>query len=243
MRPYMKLGNAMGRMCSNRNAVMTLTEQTAVTAHQPADSPKRDTRVGTLDAGMSAHIAAVDRSALPYALYLATHANPAGEVIDSRALAAEHFHVNIRTITRWRASLVDAGYLLPYGGGHKGKCLRAVIKRFLTDSTAFIARRAIAALWLARKARNAERARRARMNPRNNSSTKPKGDIDVSRLISQESSLEDSAESTLDERPEREAMGLTPHAADCLAASRAVLPRNGRVSSTRMNVVRCPLRA
>ena len=117
MRPYMKLGNAMGRMCSNRNAVMTLTEQTAVTAHQPADSPKRDTRVGTLDAGMQAHIAAVDRSALPYALYLATHANPAGEVIDARALAAEHFHVNILTITRWRASLVRAGYLLPYGGG------------------------------------------------------------------------------------------------------------------------------
>ena len=62
-------------------------------------------------------IAAVDRSAIPYAHYLATHASPAGDVIDSRALAAEHFHVNTRTITRWRAALVRAGYLLPYGGG------------------------------------------------------------------------------------------------------------------------------
>ena len=243
MRPYMKLGNAMGRMCSNRNAVMTLTAHTPVPAQRPADSPKRDTRVGTLDAGMQAHIAAVDRSALPYALYLATHANPAGDVIDSRALAAEHFHVNIRTITRWRAALVRAGYLLPYGGGHKGKCLRAVIKRFLTDSTAFIARRALARIWLERKARNAERARRARMNPRTNPCIRPKGDIDRSRLISQESSLEDSAESTLDERPERDAVGITGHAADLLAAMRAQLPRNGRVSSTDMRVVRGPLRA
>ena len=237
-------GDSWAAKCSKRNAVMTLTAQSPVTAQRPAEStPKRDTRVGSLDAGMTAQIAAVDRSALPYALYLATHANPAGDVIDSRALAAEHFHVNIRTITRWRAALVRAGYLLPYGGGHKGKCLRAVIKRFLTDSTAFIARRALAALWLARKARNAERARRARMNPRTNPSTKPKGDIDVSRLISQESSLEDSAESTLDERPERDAVGITGHAADLLAAMRAQLPRNGRVSSTDMRVVRRPLGA
>ena len=204
---------------------------------------KRDTRVGTLDAGMSAHIAAVDRSALPYALYLATHANPAGEVIDSRALAAEHFHVNIRTITRWRAALVRAGYLLPYGGGHKGKCLRAVIKRFLTDATAFIARRSLARIWLERKARHAERARRARENPRTNPCIRLKGDIELSRLISQESSLEDSAESTLDERPERDAVGITGHAAELLAAMRAQLPRNGRVSSTDMRVVRRPLGA
>ena len=236
-------GDSWAAKCSKRNAVMTLTAQSPVTAQRPADSPKRDTRVGTLDAGMSAHIAAVDRSALPYAMRLSTHANPAGDVIDSRALAAEHFHVNIRTITRWRAALVRAGYLLPYAGGHKGKCLRAVIKRFLTDSTAFIARRALAALWLARKARNAERARRARMNPRTNPSTKPKGDIDVSRLISQESSLEDSAESTLEERPERDAVGITGHAADLLAAMRAQLPRNDRVSSTDMRVVRRPLGA
>ena len=238
MRPYMKLGNAMGRMCSNRNAVMTLTEQTAVTAHQPADSPKRDTRVGTLDAGMTAQIAAVDRSALPYALYLATHANPAGEVIDSRALAAEHFRVDVRTITRWRSTLVDAGYLQRYAGGHRGLCLRAVVKRFLSDTTAFIARKAQASLWLARKARRAELARYGRMNPR-----KKKGDIDLSRLISQKSSLEDSAESTLDERPERDAVGITGHAAELLAAMRAQLPRNGRVSSTDMRVVRGPLRA
>jgi hypothetical protein len=207
---------------------MTLTAQTPVTAQRPADSPKRDTRVGTLDAGMSAQIAARDRSALPYALYLATHASPAGDVIDSRALAAEHFRVSIRTITRWRASLVDAGYLLPYAGGHKGKCLRAVIKRFLTDSTAFIARRALAAVWLARKARNAERARRARENPRTNPCIRSKGDIDVSRLISQESSLEDSAESTLEDTAERAHGPITGHAAALLASMRATLPRNGR---------------
>ena len=221
-------GDSWAAKCSKRNAVMTLTAQSPVTAQRPADSPKRDTRVGTLDAGMSAHIAAVDRSALPYALYLATHASPAGDVIDSRALAAEHFHVNIRTITRWRASLVNAGYLLPYAGGHKGKCLRAVIKRFLTDSTAFIARRALAALWLARKARNAERARRARENPRTNPCIRSKGDIDVSRLISQESSLEDSAESTLDDTTERAPGTISGHGAAVLASMRARLPRNGR---------------
>lgn len=207
---------------------MTISAHTPVRTSRRADSPKRDTRVGTLDAGMSAHIAAVDRSALPYALYLATHASPAGEVIDSRALAAEHFRVNIRTITRWRAALVDAGYLMPYAGGHKGKCLRAVIKRFLTDSTAFIARRALAALWLARKARNAERARRARENPRTNPCIRLKGDIDVSRLISQESSLDDSAESTLDDTTERATGTISGHGAAAIASMRALLPYGGR---------------
>jgi hypothetical protein len=203
---------------------MTLVDQGSQVGHS---CQKRDTRVGTLDAEMSAQIAARDRSALPYALYLATHANPAGDVIDSRALAAEHFHVTIRTITRWRASLVDAGYLLPYAGGHKGKCLRAVIKRFMSDTTAFIARRALAAVWLARKARHAERARRARENPRTNPS-RPKGDIDVSRLISQESSLEDSAGSTLEDTAERPHGTLTAAAAALLASMRATLPRGGR---------------
>ena len=160
-------------------------------------------------------------------MYLSTHANPAGDVIDSRALAAEHFHVHIRTITRWRAALVRAGYLMPYAGGHKGKCLRAVIKRFMTDTTVFIARRALAALWLARKARHAERARRARENPRTNPRI-PKGDMNVSRLISQESSLEDSAESTLDDAPERAPGTDAGHRAALLASMRALLPRNGR---------------
>jgi hypothetical protein len=214
---------------------MTLTEQTAVTAHQPADSPKRDTRVGTLDAEMQAHIAAVDRSALPYALYLATHANPAGEVIDSRALAAEHFHVHIRTISSWRASLVDAGYLMPYAGGHKGMCLRAVIKRFLTDATAFIARRSLATIHLARKARHAERARHARENPHTNPCIRPKGGVSTTRLISQESSLEDSAESTLDDAAERPNEEMTPHAAAALASMRALVrfvPQGKRVIRT-----------
>ena len=199
---------------------------------------KRDTRVGLLDAEMQARILAVDRSAFPYAMYLSTHASPAGDVIDSRALAAEHFHVHIRTITRWRAALVRAGYLLPYAGGHKGKCLRAVIKRFLSDTTTFIARRALAALWLARKARHAERARRARENPRTNPCIRSKGDIDVSRLISQESSLEDSAESTLDDTAKRPFGRMTPLAADLLASMRAPLPRGGRVSAINMRVVR-----
>ena len=206
---------------------MTLTERTMITSDLPANSPKRDTRVGLLDAEMQARILAVDRSAFPYAMRLATHASPAGEVIDSRALAAEHFHVHIRTITRWRAALVRAGYLLPYAGGHKGKCLRAVIKRFLSDTTAFIARRAVAAAHLARKARHAERARRARENPRTNPRI-PKGDIDVSRLISQESSLEDSAESTLDDTAERAPGTDTGHRAALLASMRALLPRGGR---------------
>ena len=206
---------------------MTLTERTIIASDISADSPKRDTRVGLLDAEMQAQIASVDRSALPYAMHLATHANAAGDVIDSRALAADYFHVHIRTITRWRAALVRAGYLLPYAGGHKGKCLRAVIKRFLSDTTTFIARRALAALWLARKARHAERARRARENPRTNPRI-PKGDIDVSRLISQESSLEDSAESTLDDTAERAPGTDAGHRDALLASMRALLPRGGR---------------
>ena len=206
---------------------MTLTERTIIASDISADSPKRDTRVGLLDAEMQAQIASVDRSALPYAMHLATHANPAGEVIDSRALAADYFHVHIRTITRWRAALVRAGYLMPYAGGHKGKCLRAVIKRFMTDTTVFIARRALAALWLARKARHAERARRARENPRTNPRI-PKGDIDVSRLISQESLRDDSAESTLDDTAERAPGTDAGHRAALLASMRALLPRGGR---------------
>ena len=206
---------------------MTLTERTMITSDISADSPKRDTRVGLLDAEMQAQIAAVDRSAGLYAMYLSTHANPAGDVIDSRALAADYFHVHIRTITRWRAALVRAGYLMPYAGGHKGQCLRAVIKRFLSDATVFIARRALAAAHLARKARHAERARRARENPRTNPRI-PKGDIDVSRLISKESSLEDFAESTLDDTAER-APGTDTGPRDALLASmRALLPRGGR---------------
>lgn len=206
---------------------MTLTERTIIASDISADSPKRDTRVGLLDAEMQAQIASVDRSALPYALHLATHANPAGEVIDSRALAADYFHVHIRTITRWRAALVRAGYLMPYAGGHKGMCLRAVIKRFMSDTTTFIARRALAALWLARKARHAERARRARENPRTNPRI-PKGDIDVSRLISQESLRDDSAESTLDDTAERAPGTDAGHRAALLASMRALLPRGGR---------------
>ena len=206
---------------------MTLTERTIIASDISADSPKRDTRVGLLDAEMQAQIASVDRSALPYAMHLATHANAAGDVIDSRALAADYFHVHIRTITRWRAALVRAGYLLPYAGGHKGKCLRAVIKRFLSDTTTFIARRALAALWLARKARHAERARRARENPRTNPRI-PKGDIDVSRLISQESLRDDSAESTLDDTAERAPGTDAGHRDALLASMRALLPRGGR---------------
>ena len=216
---------------------MTLTERTMITSDLPANSPKRDTRVGLLDAEMQAQIAAVDGSAFRYAMYLSTHANAAGDVIDSRALAAEHFHVHIRTITRWRAALVRVGYLMPYAGGHKGMCLRAVIKRFMSDTTAFIARRALAAAHLARKARHAERARRARENPRTNACI-PKGDIDVSRLISQESSLEDFAESPLDDTAERPKGRMTPLAADLLASMRAPLPRGGRVSAINMRVVR-----
>lgn len=87
-----------------------------------------------IDAETLAQIVAVDRSAFAYALYLATNADLAGDVIDSRAVAAKHFNVTIRTITRWRASLVDAGYLIPYAGGHKGECMQALIKRFMSDA-------------------------------------------------------------------------------------------------------------
>ena len=209
---------------------MTLTDKGSQGSQVVQNCQKRDTRVGLLDAEMQARIAAVDGSAFRYAMYLSTHANAAGEVIDSRALAAEHCHVHIRTITRWRASLVRAGYLMPYAGGHKGQCLRAVIKRFMSDATVFIARRALAAAHLARKARHAERARRARENPRTNPRI-PKGDMSISRLISKESSLEDFAESTLDDTAERPNGRMTPLAADLLASMRAPLPRGGRGQS------------
>ena len=216
---------------------MTLTDKGSQGSQVVQSCQKRDTRVGLLDAEMQARISAVDGSAFRYAMYLSTHANAAGDVIDSRALAAEHFHVHIRTITRWRASLVRAGFLMPYAGGHKGMCLRAVIKRFVSDTTAFIARRALAAAHLARKARHAELARHARENPRTNACI-PKGDMSISRLISQESSLEDFAESTLDDTAERPNGRMTPLAADLLASMRRPLPRGGRVSAINMRVVR-----
>ena len=206
---------------------MTLTDKGSQGSQVVQSCQKRDTRVGLLDAEMQARISAVDGSAFRYAMYLSTHANPAGEVIDSRALAAEHFHVHIRTITRWRASLVRAGYLMPYAGGHKGQCLRAVIKRFMSDATAFIARRALAAAHLARKARHAELARHARENPRTNACI-PKGDMSISRLISKESLREDFAESTLDDTAERAPGTDTGHRDALLASMRALLPRGGR---------------
>ena len=146
----------------------------------------RDHRVGMIDKGMQAAITANNRAALPYALYLASHADASGELIDSRALAAQHFNVCATTITRWRTALVEVGYLLRYSGGFRGRCLVAVIKRYASDAAAFIARRAQAAAWLHRKGRRAELARKARERP------KRKGDIHASPLNSIESSLADS---------------------------------------------------
>jgi len=148
--------------------------------------PVRDNRVGFIDAGMQSAITASNRAALPYALYLASHADAAGELIDSRALAAQHFGVCETTITRWRSALVEVGYLLRYSGGYRGRCLVAVVKRYVSDATVFIARRAQAAAWLHRKGRRAELARLARERGRG------KGGIGVTPLISQESFTTDS---------------------------------------------------
>ena len=148
--------------------------------------PVRDNRVGFIDAGMQSAITASNRAALPYALYLASHADAAGELIDSRALAAQHFNVCETTITRWRTALVEVGYLLRYSGGFRGRCLVAVVKRYASDASAFIARRAQAAAWLHRKGRRAELARLARER------RCKKGDIGVTPLTSLESSLADS---------------------------------------------------
>ena len=184
--------------------------------------PVRDFRVGMIDKGMQAAITANQRAALPYALYLASHADAAGELIDSRALAAQHFNVCATTITRWRSALVEVGYLLRYSGGYRGVCLVAVIKRYASDASAFIARRAQAAAWLHRKGRRAELARKARERP------KKKGDIDVTPLNSLESLTSNSdqigAQDTTDSAGER-----TPgHREGQLAAMRATLPRGGR---------------
>ena len=141
----------------------------------------RDHRVGMIDKGMQAAITANNRAALPYALYLASHADAAGELIDSRAIAAQHFGVCETTITRWRTALVKVGFLLRYAGGYRGFCLIAVIKRYTSDASAFIARRAQAAAWLHRKGRRAELARLARER------RCKKGDIGVTPLISLES--------------------------------------------------------
>ena len=148
--------------------------------------PVRDHRVGMIDKGMQAAITAQHRAALPYALYLASHADAAGELIDSRALAAQHFGVCETTITRWRTALVKVGFLLRYAGGYRGFCLVAVIKRYTSDASAFIARRAQAAAWLHRKGRREELARKARERSRK------KGDIRVTPLNSLESLTSDS---------------------------------------------------
>lgn len=148
--------------------------------------PVRDHRVGMIDKGMQAAITARHRAALPYALYLASHADAAGELIDSRALAAQHFNVCETTITRWRSALVEVGFLLRYAGGYRGFCLIAVIKRYVSDASVFIARRAQAAAWLHRKGRRAELAQRARERARK------KGDIGVTPLNSLESITSDS---------------------------------------------------
>ena len=139
-----------------------------------------------IDKGMQAAITANNRAALPYALYLASHADAAGELIDSRAIAAQHFNVCETTITRWRTALVKVGFLLRYAGGYRGFCLIAVIKRYTSDASAFIARRAQAAAWLHRKGRREELARKARERSRK------KGDMSVTPLNSIESSLADS---------------------------------------------------
>ena len=146
----------------------------------------RDHRVGMIDKGMQSAITASNRAALPYALYLASHADAAGELIDSRALAAQHFNVCETTITRWRTALVEVGYLLRYSGGFRGRCLVAVIKRYVSDASAFIGRRAQAAAWLHRKGRREELARKARERP------KRKGDIRITPLNSLESITADS---------------------------------------------------
>ena len=146
----------------------------------------RDFRVGMIDKGMQAAITANNRSALPYALYLASHADASGELIDSRAIAAQHFGVCETTITRWRTALVKVGFLLRYAGGYRGFCLIAVIKRYTSDASAFIARRAQAAAWLHRKGRREELARKARERSRK------KGDMSVTPLNSLESITSDS---------------------------------------------------
>ena len=148
--------------------------------------PVRDHRVGMIDKGMQAAITASNRAALPYALYLASHADAAGELVDSRALAAQHFGVCETTITRWRTALVKVGFLLRYAGGYRGFCLVAVIKRYASDASAFIGRRAQAAAWLHRKGRREELARKARERP------KRKGDMSVTPLNSKESITADS---------------------------------------------------
>ena len=178
----------------------------------------RDHRVGMIDKGMQAAITASNRAALPYALYLASHADAAGELIDSRALAAQHFGVCETTITRWRTALVKVGFLLRYAGGYRGFCLVAVIKRYASDASAFIGRRAQAAAWLHRKGRREELARKARERP------KRKGDIRATPLISIESSLAYSDQIGAQDSGER-----TPgHREGQLAAMRATLPRGGR---------------
>ena len=182
----------------------------------------RDHRVGMIDKGMQAAITANNRAALPYALYLASHADASGELIDSRALAAQHFNVCATTITRWRTALVEVGYLLRYSGGFRGRCLVAVIKRYASDAAAFIARRAQAAAWLHRKGRRAELARKARERSRK------KGDSAATPLNSIESSLADSDQIGAHDTTESAGERTPGHREGQLAAMRATLPRGGR---------------
>jgi hypothetical protein len=135
------------------------------------------TAVAILDRGMAELISRECPEALPYALRLATNADAAGNVIDARLRAATALGRSERTVSRWRAALQRVGFLIRYSGGHKGECVRMVIKRFVHDSSAFVARRAMAACWLSTKDRIASMAERKRTG-------RAKGDMNVTRLTS-----------------------------------------------------------
>lgn len=149
--------------------------------------------VGVLDRDMSELIARNCPEAMPYAMRLAANADADGYVIDSRALAAAALGKSERTVSRWRAALQKIGFLVRYSGGNRGECVRMVIKRFASDASAFVAKRAIAAIWLRGKERRAALAlagRRKRNGPRCMEDPLPlaevlgKGDMDVTRLTS-----------------------------------------------------------
>lgn len=153
--------------------------------------------VSIIDGPMLAKIATGPGRVSNYAHYLALNAGAGGDTIDSRQRAADALGVTVRTISRWRKFLDGIGFLMRYAGGHKGLCTRMVVKRFGNDQSAFVAKRAMAACWLATRDRIAALAIARRKgqgrgqpqrptlgDPASLSSLLPKGDMNSTRLTS-----------------------------------------------------------
>lgn len=91
--------------------------------------------------------------ALPTLLALVGMANAEGEsTVGLRTLCAKVGR-SVSTVERHISKLEGAGYLARVDGGYRGRCVTYVVKRWIKDSTAFVASKARRAVYAARRAR------------------------------------------------------------------------------------------